>query len=436
MNENITPREIGQRCRRFRQLKEMSQQQLADRVGTTAQNISKYEKDGINGIEMIQCISNVLGYDLLKNERDEEGSVGEIGKEILYILVSRKGFCDTEYILESCLHGLSNSQGVNELFKLANIGMCVREKYTGYRNEKIDRIYITAKGFITAKHLRVYEDKIDEYEINTYEKICEGFSSVQEIIDNNPIQRKIRNLNCTDDLFFRDLCKHIQYNYQEGPDEYINRNYELMGSRDPNVGENAYFNILYCMILDINPEKLKRLKEYCTDFDCSKYFDDTIDARLGISDPVEDEFSFILKNKIEGFGPEDCAQIQEDMARERFNRKYPDAVYDEELDDAIENMKKEDHEEEFTESYKFDELAEKKGNMCVSDWFTKEEIINFINRNMISSHNIEEEQSRKDLIDIIKAEPKIIDSYFKFSTQWEENGIADWIRKNFMSLLQ
>lgn len=433
MNENITPREIGQRCRRFRQLKEMSQQQLADRVGTTAQNISKYEKEGINGIEMIQCISNVLGYNLLKNERDEEGSVGEIGKEILNILILNKGFCDTEYIMKHGLHGLNNEQGLNEFFKLANIGMCVREKYIGYRNETIDRIYITAKGLITAKHLRVYEDESYEYDVNTYEEICEGSSSIQEIIDNNPIQRKIRNLNCTNDLLFRDLCKYIQYNYQEGPDEYINGNYEFMGYHDPNVGENAYFNILYCMILDMDPEKLKSLKEYYTDFD---YVGDTIDERLGISDPVEDEFSFILENKIEGFGPEGCAQIREDMARERFKRKYPDAVYDEEHDDAFENMKKEDLEEEFTEGYKFDELAEKKGNMCVSDWFTKEEIINFINRNMISSHNIEEEQSRKDLIDIIKAEPKIIDSYFKFSTQWEENGIADWIRKNFMSLLQ
>lgn len=45
MSGNISAKEIGQRCRRFRQLKGMSQQKLAEKVGTTAQNISKYENE-------------------------------------------------------------------------------------------------------------------------------------------------------------------------------------------------------------------------------------------------------------------------------------------------------------------------------------------------------------------------------------------------------
>ena len=40
--------EIGQRCRRFRNALGISQQKLADMVGTTPQNISKYEKEGIH----------------------------------------------------------------------------------------------------------------------------------------------------------------------------------------------------------------------------------------------------------------------------------------------------------------------------------------------------------------------------------------------------
>lgn len=49
-----TAKEIGQRCRKFRNALGLSQQGLADKIGTTPQNISKYEKDGIYNIEMIQ----------------------------------------------------------------------------------------------------------------------------------------------------------------------------------------------------------------------------------------------------------------------------------------------------------------------------------------------------------------------------------------------
>lgn len=45
-------RECGLRCRRIRMAKNMSQQDLADLLFTTPQNISKYEKDGISNIDM------------------------------------------------------------------------------------------------------------------------------------------------------------------------------------------------------------------------------------------------------------------------------------------------------------------------------------------------------------------------------------------------
>lgn len=42
-----TAKKIGERCRKFRNALGVSQQALADQVGTTPQNISKYEKEGV-----------------------------------------------------------------------------------------------------------------------------------------------------------------------------------------------------------------------------------------------------------------------------------------------------------------------------------------------------------------------------------------------------
>ena len=63
--------EIGQRCRRFRNALGISQHKLADMVGTTPQNISKYEKEGIHDIDIIRYLSSALGYDLMTDEVDE-----------------------------------------------------------------------------------------------------------------------------------------------------------------------------------------------------------------------------------------------------------------------------------------------------------------------------------------------------------------------------
>ena len=80
--------EVGQRCRRFRNALGVSQQKLADMIGTTPQNISKYEKEGVHDIDIIRYLSSALGHDLMTDEIDEEGTVGEIGKEILDMLVN------------------------------------------------------------------------------------------------------------------------------------------------------------------------------------------------------------------------------------------------------------------------------------------------------------------------------------------------------------
>ena len=96
METNSKAKECGQRLRRIRMAQNLSQQDLADKLFTTPQNISKYEKEGINSIDTIMKINEILSCNLLKDEIDEEGVIGEIGKEILSVLVEHNGYIDVD----------------------------------------------------------------------------------------------------------------------------------------------------------------------------------------------------------------------------------------------------------------------------------------------------------------------------------------------------
>ena len=85
MEKNSVSKEVGLRLRRIRMAKGLSQQELAEKAFTSPQNISKYEKEGIANIDTIRRLSEVLETDLLMDEVDQEGTVGEIGSEILSI---------------------------------------------------------------------------------------------------------------------------------------------------------------------------------------------------------------------------------------------------------------------------------------------------------------------------------------------------------------
>jgi transcriptional regulator with XRE-family HTH domain len=186
--------EVGQRCRRFRNVLGISQQKLADMVGTTPQNISKYEKEGIHDVDVIRSLSNALGHDLMTDESDEEGAVGEIVKEILDILVNNEdaalldghtGCIETSRILgRESLYGLPEKRIVREMFKLEKIGLCVREQYIDFYGMEKDKVFITAKGVITLKHIGAFKNQLGDYRnVCTYEMLCQGYDSYQEYID-------------------------------------------------------------------------------------------------------------------------------------------------------------------------------------------------------------------------------------------------------------
>lgn len=264
-----TAKKIGERCRKFRNALGVSQQALADQVGTTPQNISKYEKEGVYNIETIQALSQALGHDLLSDEMENEGDVGEIGRELLCAMIGYKfPFHSTEYGLgyiytkdlfeQNVMYGLDENRIVREIFKLEKLGLCVREQYTDFYGEQIDRVFITAKGAITIKHI-INSDEILSYldDIVTYEIICGKYSSYQEYIDNNVLEKKIRNLPMNSS-FRANYIHFLHRNFEKGLDCY-----RLDMNMSPCFfsGRNCYYDIMYHMIIDFDLTQSDAIEE-------------------------------------------------------------------------------------------------------------------------------------------------------------------------------
>ena len=286
MNNKSMAVEIGQRCRRFRNALGISQQKLADMVGTTPQNISKYEKEGIHDIDIIRYLSSALGYDLMTDEVDEEGSIGEIGKEILTILVeSKKLFLDeggkveaSELLDGSLLFGLPQERVIKEIFKLEKIGLCVREQYIDFYNKEHDVIFITAKGVITLKHIGSLKNEVEDYKnVKTYEMVCEGHESYQAYIDSEPAEKIIRNLSVKNGFRVNYICfLKKAYDAQNDFLGYLKNYY---------IGKTAYVDIVFSMIMEITREKADYM---------IKLFDENC------SEEVQAEFDYLCNQVYEG----------------------------------------------------------------------------------------------------------------------------------------
>lgn len=195
-NKTTIALDCGRRCRRIRMAKNMSQQELADLLNTTPQNISKYEKEGISNIDTIKSISQVLGQDLLKDEIDSEGVVGEVGKEILLILLTEGGYIHFNQLMTK-MFGMSEERVSNEIFKLERIGMCVREQYSDWVGQQQDVLFITAKGVITFKNLTSINppEGVDYSECLTYEHLIGCFTCYQDYVDSRPGEKLIRSFD-------------------------------------------------------------------------------------------------------------------------------------------------------------------------------------------------------------------------------------------------
>lgn len=263
--------EIGQRCRRFRNVLGISQQKLADMIGTTPQNISKYEKEGIHDIDIIRYLSNALGHDLMMDEVDEEGTVGEIGEEILSILVESKipfsgesGKVDASDLFGgSLLFGLSKDRIIKELFKLEKIGLCVREQYVDFYGREKDVVFITAKGVITLKHISGLKNELDDYiDVKTYEMICKGHESYQAYLDSEPLKKIVGNISIKNG-FRINYIHYLEkaFDVRESSLIYLEKYFP---------GESAYVDIIFSMIMGITRKKsdcMIRIVDECCSYE-------------------------------------------------------------------------------------------------------------------------------------------------------------------------
>lgn len=407
--------EIGKRCRKFRNALGISQQALADIVGTTPQNISKYEKEGVYNIETIQELSKALGYDLLSDEMESSGKVGEIGLEILCFLVNYRfpfsssegggGFIDTKCLLEkNILYGLGEDGIVHEIFKLQKLGLCVREQYTDFYGDTIDRLFITAKGVITLKHIVSSEEiLINLSGVETYEMMCGDCSSYQEYVDSHVLEKKIRNLPM-ETAFRANFIHYLHRNYEKGMDKY-----RMDMNMSPNFfpGENCYFDIMFHMMIGFTNDEAENLFEIINNYDT--YDEDVMEEMHNISsDEVEFNSKYRLKQHIsridmdeENSGGYDLKEDEE----ERFMLRTPDVRYQ--------------------------EVAQKHKQANPFKWFGKNEIETFIRENILPANTNYEKKVESEIIEIMTMEPQIISDYFRFPKEWEENGLANIVRSIF-----
>ncbi len=61
------------------------------------------------------------------------------------------------------------------------------------------------------------------------------------------------------------------------------------------------------------------------------------------------------------------------------------------------------------------------------DWFSKEEIEQYIRENIFPAQNDDEREIDRIMAEINKLRPYTLD-YYSFSDEWEENGLADLLR--------
>lgn len=440
MSEKTIAQEIGVRIRRFRQLKNWSQKDLGEKICTTSAAISKYEKEGVSNIEVILELSKALEVDLLKDEMDEEGEVGEIGLEILSMMVSRKynfddddpsyfeGNIDAEDVLDGDrLYGLGKERIIHELAKLENFGLCVREQFTDYDGENHDIIFITAKGLIVLKRMK--PDIEFPERVKSYEMQCNNCSCVQEYIDSNNLHKAIEQMK---------IESAFRYNFFA----YISRllwrrdfseNKELYG--DIFIGISCYADIIYSMMLKLNRQDADRLAigeiRFDEEIELEKYStseDDYLDYLScwpeHLRDMVEDQFIDYMKKNVN----EKYYIPASKKENEKMRRKLSEE--EKRLKEAVAPKKKE--QSEFFEKYdlRVEELKSDGKKTDPRKLFNKDEIINWVKNNVLPPAN-EDEKEKQNLMEEWLEKYYNARAYFRFPKEWEENGIAETVREAF-----
>lgn len=445
MDGRTTAKEIGTRIRKFRMLKGWSQKELGDKIQTTSAAVSKYEKEGVHDIEVIQELSNALEVDLLKDEMDVEGEVGEIGLEILSLMLpvytedddnifpfladETVGRIDAEDLFsEDSLFGLSKDRILHELAKLENLGLCVREQFTDYDGDNNDIIFITAKGIIAIKR-RIPDFEMPE-KFKSYEMFCGDYSSVQEYIDSSDMHKEIETINMNSAFrynFFAFIARSLSDRDFSENKTFHNRYF---------IGINCYADIIYSMMLGMNRLDADRLA-----LDKIRFEEE--EALSNLASPDDDYIDYVLS-----CDPDHCRDFTEDLfisymgnivnkkyyipANEKEHKKMQRALSEEEKRlEAILKPKVEEQ-EAFFEKYnnRVEELCEDGKKVDVRKIYSKEEIVSWVKKNILAP-NGDDEDAKQQLMEKWLDEHYTAREYFKFPDEWEKNGIADVVREAY-----
>lgn len=434
-NNNSIATECGLRLRRIRMARNMSQQELAEKMFTTPQSISRYEKEGISNIDTIHRLSEVLGYDLLTSESDAEGTVGEVGKEILSVLVAEGGRIFVSRLIAKHLYGLDMNRVTEEIFKLERIGTCVREQYTDLDDRRQDELFLTAKGAITWKNLPgtdYFAQKSESLkEVVTYEQLLASDSnysgaadSYQDFLDRREWEKKIRRLPT--------MCSY-RTNYIQYLFRHFTTGREMYAPYGLIPGESAYFDILFSMAADITKDEIdaymspdpegfreemeasvKEIEEemFLTESDPCKVCARKLFDRVGILDD-----------------PEAAAHQQAEQEELEMRRQsVPD--FDERLE-KIHEMYADDAEAELygNPAYRI-RMNRPEGSRSPypTEWFSLAEVEAFIEQNLGPAVTDEEKALDAVLAEINALCPATKEYYYSFPQDWEDAGIADRIR--------
>lgn len=461
VKENIDKaKEIGDRLRRVRMAQGKSQQQVADFMNTTPQNVSKWENNGVHDIDIIARLSEYLGQDLQSDEQDKEGTVGEVGKEILKQALLNKGRIVVEKLLDH-LFGLDADRLNHEIFKLEEIGLCYRDQYKNFDGNDEDVVFITAKGVIFYINSDV-RDLIDDTTLRnvvTYEKYLsfnspEGewlhhvedgktFTKFQDLIDSRPIEALLRSIKPnryrSDYVAWlvQKYCTDLQCSTDEVDDIYREVPGDDLPLLYPVTNLLFYSEILYRMMYDFHNDECSAELRFIEDetqgafSDAHMYSELFFEEALKNTSGVHHEFIEDCANSqfVRDFHGmrENLNKIRDSVCNsDEFGSRYAEIV--DESDEPLSDMVKQlyHNRRDFNEKL-YQENVEKYGSIYPSDWFSEDEIKDFISKYVKPASTPEEKEIDAILAKINELDPESL-AYYEFPHAWEKNGISQMVR--------
>jgi RNA binding exosome subunit len=311
----------------------------------------------------------------------------------------------------------------------------VREQYTDFYDRKQDKIFITAKGAITLKHIEpVQNHGCDLDNISTYEMICDGKSCYQELLDSNQSTKIIRNLKPVKGFrinfikYLRDACWFGNFCNNDYLDELEDDLFKGLDQGDI-PGINAYFDILFSMSLGFLRKDLDFIIETVESEEDHEFEQaDLLNSELYPDEEIKNRFLWRFKDRV----PVAKTMLPDCVTDEKINSQLSTEEVEEKqtrwkaLDDKFDEQDSFYSKLDLNDRYL--DACEKHESKNPLDWFSKEEIETFIKENILPPANEEEKQLEDQLMQIMQMEPETVKGYFTFTSEWEENGLADLVR--------